>query len=109
MSETKKTTLITEASWRALVKKHGFTQAEKGTLPFVDAMLKDEVAKPLVGQAMIHADHNNRKGLTGEDALCAIELTPEVPPGIYEKAKKTQSSKKRERPVETTIAIEVKN
>ena len=98
MSETK-TMLITEKSWKALVKKHGFTQAEKGTLAYTDEMLK-RVAEQLVGQAMIHADHNNRKGLTGDDALCAIEFTPEVPPGIYEKAKKTQSSKKRERPVD---------
>lgn len=73
---------MTKQSFKGLYSRYGFTQAERGALDAVDECLKTQTTKVTV-QAMLQADHENRHGLNGKHAKKAIEMTPEIPAGIY--------------------------
>lgn len=74
--------IITAENFRGLYSKHGFTQAERGARAVLDETLKEQITH-LTKLGMLQADHEGHSGLSRENALKAVEMTPEIPKGIY--------------------------
>jgi hypothetical protein len=73
---------MTSAQYKALCAKHGFRSAEKGTRDTINQILLED-ADALMRQAALQADHEKHKGLSRSNALKAVEMTPDIPKGIY--------------------------
>ncbi len=73
---------LTTEGFRGLCARHGFSQAEAGSAQVLNDALVDLTAK-LTKAAMLQAEHNKQTGLHGEHAKAAIEMTREIPRGIY--------------------------
>ena len=82
MTDKKLPFYITQESFQGLCAKYGFTQQEKGTRELLNDQL-EEMAKKLMKQATLHAEHDRHSGLKQQHAQKAIEMTPEIPKGIY--------------------------
>lgn len=74
--------LITGDQFKALCDRHGFAQAEAGTRETLNALLLESL-DAMTRQAMLQADHEKNKGLQHRHAVKAVEMTPEIPKGIY--------------------------
>ncbi len=82
MSTNELPPLITSAQFKALCDRHGFAQAEAGTRQTLNAILIESLV-PMTRQAMLQAEHDKNKGLQHKHAVKAVEMTPEIPKGIY--------------------------
>lgn len=84
MSQTHRTRkgLMTKENFKGLAASYGFARVEKGTYESFNKNL-DGTLEHITKHAMYQADHDGKKGLSKEHARKAIELTPEVPDGVY--------------------------
>lgn len=82
MSANELPPLITSEQFKALCDRHGFSQAEAGARQTLNAILL-ETLNSTTRQAMLLAEHDKKKGLQRKHASAAVEMTPEIPNGIY--------------------------
>ena len=73
---------MTSENFHALCGRYGFTQAEAGTAEMVNDAMVDVLTK-VVKQAMLQSEHQGHTGLNGEMAKKGIEMTREIPHGLY--------------------------
>jgi hypothetical protein len=74
--------VITSAQYKALCAKHGFDQAEAGTRELLNEMLVESLDQ-MTRQAILQADHEKHTKLSRSNAVKAVEMTPDMPKGIY--------------------------
>jgi len=82
MSKKSYPKLLTTENFHALHGRHGFTQAEAGAAELFNEALVAALTK-VTKQAMLQAEHSGRTGLNGEMAKKGIEMTREIPAGLY--------------------------
>ncbi len=74
--------MLTTESFHALHLRYGFTQAEAGTPELLNDALVDVTTK-VTKQAILQSEHQGHTGLNGEMAKKGIEMTREIPAGLY--------------------------
>ncbi len=74
--------MITTEQFHGLHHRFGFTQAEDGAAELFNDELVRALTK-LTKQAILHAEHHKHAGLNGAHATAAIEMTKEIPSGLY--------------------------
>lgn len=74
--------LITSEEFHALCGRYGFTQAEAGAAEyFNDAQVN--VLTKVTKQGILQSEHEGHTGLNGNHAKKAIDMTREIPNGLY--------------------------
>lgn len=74
--------IITSNAFKAGYSRYGFSQAEAGAREVLNGFLVEDL-NTLTRQAMLQADHKKHSGLSRDDAQKAVEMSPEIPNGIY--------------------------
>ena len=74
--------LLTKKQFQGLCSRNGFSQAEDGTLTILNGALENALEKITV-QGILQADHDKHSGLNGNHAKKAVEMTKEIPKGIF--------------------------
>lgn len=74
--------VVTGDAFRGLYSRHGFQRAQKGTRYALNEILHREAVN-LTKLGMLQADHEKKMGLNKDHAQKAVEMTPEIPKGIY--------------------------
>jgi hypothetical protein len=74
--------VMTSAQFKGLYSRHGFSQAESGTLDSLNSMLLEKTAVA-TKQALLMAEHQKKSKLTRAHANVAIDATVEYPRGHY--------------------------
>jgi len=74
--------LLTKKEFQGLCSRYGFSQAEDGTLLVLNDALVNALEKITI-QGVLQADHDKHSGLNGNHAKKAVEMTKEIPKGIF--------------------------
>lgn len=74
--------LFTKKEFQGLCARHDFTQAEDGTLAVLNKAVDSALVKIAI-QGLLQADHDKHSGLNGNHAKKAVEMTKEIPKGIF--------------------------
>jgi len=82
MSDRPLPKLLTKENFQALYSRYGFSQAEAGCPELFNSYLVESLV-PMTRNSMLQAEHDNRSGINRKDAVKAVEMTPEIPNGIY--------------------------
>jgi hypothetical protein len=81
--ERKLRPVVTNKEFQGLCARYGFSQAESGTKDLLNAALV-AAAEKITKQGILQADHDKQSGLNGEHAKKAVEMTKEIPRGIFQ-------------------------
>lgn len=87
--------IFTRHNFQSVCFRHDFTRAKNGSDQLLNKILLDKLEIALQN-AIVNAEHNGRKVLNYDDAIKAIELTPELPNGLYERSKPKPAKAKPE-------------
>ena len=74
--------MLTSEAFHGLHSRYGFTQAQEGAAEILNEELIALTSK-LTRQAILQAEHDGHSGLNAHHARKAIDMTPEVPKGVY--------------------------
>ena len=74
--------LTTKEQFKAILRKNGVTQVEKGCHELYNTYQEDMLTK-VTTAGKINADHNKHRGLQKSDADAAIDIVKEIPKGVY--------------------------